>query len=230
MTPHKNLLNNYQTFSKPRSIRGADKGTFDALGTAHLKLSARVGEKPIDIQLKDTLYAQKITFTLISISQCDDTGYRTEFSHQKCVIKSANGKTLLQAPKLHGLYCLDNELAKNQAYQSLRAFDVHKKLRNISHKALRHLLSHGMIHGIELNSIGDKITCDVCIKLKIMHKSLPKDSGERAKKLGEKVYSNVWGPSRHLMTDKKSYYVSFIDNYSRESVIYLMSSKDQVFL
>ena len=31
------------------------------------------------------------------------------------------------------------------------------------------------------------------------------------------------------MTDKMLYYVSFIDNYSRELVIYLMSSKDQVF-
>ena len=30
--------------------------------------------------------------------------------------------------------------------------------------------------------------------------------------------------------DKKSYYVSFIDDYSRESVIYLMNSKDQVFM
>ena len=139
-------------------------------GTGHLKLSTQVGEKPIDIQLKDTLYPPKIAFTLISIGQCDNASYHREFSHQKCVIKSSNGKTLLQAPKLHGLYRLDNELAKNQAYQSLMAFDVHKKLRHISHKALRYLLSHGMIQGIELNSIGDKITCDVCIKSKITHK------------------------------------------------------------
>ena len=163
MTPHKNLLKNYQTFSKLRSIRGADKGTFDALGTGHLKLSTQVGEKTIDIQLTDTLYAPKIAFTLISIGRCDDAGYHTAFSLQKCVIKSANGKTLLQAPKLHRLYHLDNELAKNQAYQYLMAFDVHKKLGHISHKVLRHLLSCGMIQGIELNSIGDKITCDVCI-------------------------------------------------------------------
>ena len=119
MTPHKNLLNNYQTFSKQRSIRGADKGTFDALGTGHLKLNTQVGERSVDIQLKDTLYAPKIAFTLISIGRCDDAGYHTEFSHQKCVIRSANGKTLLQAPKLHGLYRLDNELVKNQTYQSL---------------------------------------------------------------------------------------------------------------
>ena len=112
------------------------------------------------------------------ISRCDDAGYCTDFSHQKCVIRSANGKTLLQAPKLHGLYCLDNELVKNQTYQSLTAFDVHKKLGHISYKALRHLLNHGMIHGIELDSIGDKITCDTCIKSKITCKPLPKESGE----------------------------------------------------
>ena len=116
MTPHKNLLKNYQSFSKPRSIRGANKGMFDALGTGHLKLSTQVGEKTIDIKLKDTLYAPKITFTLILIGQCNDARYHTEFSHQKCVIKSATGKTLLKAPKLHRLYHLDNELAKNEVY------------------------------------------------------------------------------------------------------------------
>ena len=133
---------------------------------------------------------------------------------------------MLQAPKIYGLYHIDNKLLKNQAYQSLTAIEVHKKLRHISHQALRHLLKHGMIQDIKLNSIGDKITCDVCIKSEITCKSLPKDSGERAKKLGEKIYSNIWGPSRHLTTDKKSYYVSFIDDHSRESVIYLMSSRD----
>ena len=135
------------------------------------------------------------------------------------MIKSANGKRLLQAPKLDGLYRLDNELVKNQTYRSLTAFEVHKKLGDISYKALRHLLNHGMIHGIELDSIGDKITCNACIKSKITRKPLPKEPGEQAKKLKGKVYSDVWGPSRHLTTDKKSYYVSFIDNYSRELVV-----------
>ena len=40
MTPHQNILKNYQIFPIPRTIRGADKGTFDALGTGHLKLTA----------------------------------------------------------------------------------------------------------------------------------------------------------------------------------------------
>ena len=123
------------------------------------------------------------------------------------MIKSAIGKTLHQGPKLQVLYHLDNELAKNEAYHSFMAIKVHKKLRHISHKALRHLLKHGMFQGRGLNSIGNKITCNACIKSKITCKPLPKDS----------------------MTDKKLYYVSFIDYYSTESVSHLISSKDQVF-
>ena len=34
---------------------------------------------------------------------------------------------LLQTPKLYGLYHLDNELAKNQAYQCLTDVETHKK-------------------------------------------------------------------------------------------------------
>ena len=178
MTPHQNLLKNYQSFPKPKTIRGANKGTFDALGTGQLKLTTQVGGKSIDIQLNDMLYAPKIAFTLISIGRCDDAGYHTKFPHQKCVIKSVIGKTLLQAPKIYGLYCMNNELAKNQAYQSLMAVEIHKKLRHISQKTLRHLLKHSMILGIELDSIGDKITCDASIKSKIACKPLPKDSGK----------------------------------------------------
>ena len=97
------------------------------------------------------------------------------------MIKSATSMMLLQAPKIYGLYCIDNELAKYQAYPCLTAIEIHKKLRHISQKALRYSLKHGMILGIELDSIGDKITCDKCIKYKITHKPLPKDPGEHTK-------------------------------------------------
>ena len=39
MTPHQIFLKNYQSFPKLKTIRGANKVTFDALGTRHLKLT-----------------------------------------------------------------------------------------------------------------------------------------------------------------------------------------------
>ena len=47
--------------------------------------------------------------------------------------------------------------------------------------------------------------------------------------MGDRIYSDVWGPSRHQTIDKKFYYISFTDDYSRESVIYLMKAKDEAF-
>ena len=105
-----------------------------------------------------------------------------------------------------------------------------QRLGYISYKALKYSLKHSMIWGIQIDYIGEKMTCYVCIKAKITCKAAPKESGKCAKKLGEKVYSDVWGPPRHLTIDKRLYYVSFTDDYSRESVNYLMGSKDQVFL
>ena len=105
---------------------------------------------------------------------------------------------------------MDNKISKDQSSQSFSAIEIHKKLGHILQKTLSHLLKHGMILGIGLNSVDQKITCNACIKSKITRKSLPKVSGKRAKKLGDKIYSDVWGPSRYLMTDKKSYYVSLL--------------------
>ena len=80
-----------------------------------------------------------------------------------------------------------------------------------------------------MKSMNDKTTCDACIKSKITHKPLPKEPREQTQTFGEQVYSDVWGPARHLTINKKLYYISFINDYSRESVIYLMNTKDQAF-
>ena len=99
----------------------------------------------------------------------------------------------------------------------------------VSQKSMRYLLNWGMILGIEMKSMNDKITCDACIKSKITHKPLSKEPREQMQTFSEQVYSDVWGPARHLTINQKLYYISFIDNYSRESVIYLMNTKDQAF-
>ena len=86
-----------------------------------------------------------------------------------------------------------------------------------------------MISGLEVSQSDNIFTCDACIQAKIARVPLPKESRERAKKMGDRIYSDVWGPSRHQTIDKKFYYISFTDNYSRESVIYLMKTKDEAF-
>jgi Integrase core domain/GAG-pre-integrase domain len=179
--------------------------------------------------LKDALYAPSIAYTLISLGRCDDAGYQAIIVDQKCILLSKARKPLLQAPKIGGLYRLDLQSMGEKVHQCLSAIEVHRTLGHISQKLFKYLLEHNMILGIEKQSFGDKITCDACIQSKIMRKPLPKEPRERSKRLGDRVYSDVWGPARHTTINKKSYNISFIDDYSRESVIYLMGKKDEVF-
>jgi hypothetical protein len=86
-----------------------------------------------------------------------------------------------------------------------------------------------MVLGLELRSSKDKIICDACIKSKITRKPLPKESREQTKAIGEHIYTDVWGPSHHATINQKYYYISFMDNYLRESVIYLMKNKSEAF-
>jgi GAG-pre-integrase domain len=178
--------------------------------------------------LNETLYAPSIAFTLISIGWCDDAGYQTQITYQKCAILSTAGTLLMQALKLGGLYRLDLQPPGNEAHQCLTAMEIHRRMGHISHKSLRYLLDHGMILGLETNSFGNKITCDACIKSKIARKPLPKEPWEHSKKFGDWIYS-CGGPSIHPTINKTLSYVSFIDKYSRESVIYLMATKDEAF-
>ena len=51
MTPRQNLLKNYQSFPKLRTIRGADKGTFDALNQFKILSMYASCEKLIDLEV-----------------------------------------------------------------------------------------------------------------------------------------------------------------------------------
>ena len=136
---------------------------------------------------------------------------------------------LLQAPKYHGLYRIDHQPAEFTTCMCLDSFEMHKRLGHISQKSMKALFDQGLVLGLELKSLKDKIICDACIKAKITHKPLPKESREQTKALGNRIYTDVWGPACHATINNKYYYISFIDNYSRESVIYLMKQKSEAF-
>jgi hypothetical protein len=228
MTPHKNLLRDYQIFKMPKCISAANKGIFNGLGVGTMILPEQINGKN-KIILKDMLYAPDIAFTLISIRKCDNAGYKIIFAGQKCIIKNKKGTILLQAPKYHGGYRVDHQPTQFTMNLCLEPIDMHKQLRYISQKSMKALFDQGLTLGLKLKTSKDKIVCDVGIKSKITCKPLPKESRERTKALGEHIYTDVWGPSCHMTINNKYYYIRFMDDYSRESVIYLMKNKSEAF-
>ena len=76
--------------------------------------------------------------------------------------------------------------------------------------------------------INNKIACDACIRSNITCNSFSKEPREQTAKPGDIIFSDVWGPTRYPTINKTSHYISFIDDYSWESVLCLVNTKDAV--
>ena len=53
--------------------------------------------------------------------------------------------------------------------------------------------------------------------------------GPRASKLGDKIHSNIWGPSQIQTPGHKEYYVSFTADHTRWMHLQILATKDNVF-
>jgi hypothetical protein len=139
------------------------------------------------------------------------------FVRQKSVIKDKKGTILLQALKYHGLYCVDHKPTEFTTNLCLDLINIYKQLSYISQKTMKALFNYRMVLGLKLKPSRDKIVYDAYIKSKITCKPLPKESRKRTKAPGDCVYSDVWGLSHHTI-DGKYYYITFTDDYLRESM------------
>jgi hypothetical protein len=71
--------------------------------------------------------------------------------------------------------------------------------------------------------------CEACIEGKHQRTSFPKDEASRASKLLELVHSNVCGSMKTTSSGGARYFVTFIDDFSRKTHVYLLKVKGEVF-
>jgi hypothetical protein len=73
----------------------------------------------------------------------------------------------------------------------------------------------------------DETICDACLHVKAHWLPYPQSLSQSTAPL-QLVFSDVWGPAIDSFGNKK-YYVSFIDDYSKFTSLYLLHRKSEVF-
>ena len=82
--------------------------------------------------------------------------------------------------------------------------------------------------GTELNDGSMMLKCVSCLKGKMARKSFPKASACRTQHPLDLIHSDVCGPMNTLTPGKNKYFVTFIDDYSRYTTVYLLHIKDEL--
>lgn len=84
-----------------------------------------------------------------------------------------------------------------------------------------------MITGIELNPTSKEEFCEACAKAKSPTEPYPKESNTRAKKYGQLVHWDLWGPAMVRSLNGKSYAAVQKNDATHEVKVYFLAKKSE---
>jgi histone deacetylase 1/2 len=181
-----------------------------------------------DIHLNNVLYVPQAKKNLVSVHRlATDNCAFLEFLPNFFLIKDQATKNTLLKGRCHkGLYPLPASSIR-QALSATNASESrwHSRLGHPSSFIVKQVISSNNLpcSGESLN----KLVCDACQQGKSHQLPYPVSSSVSKYPL-ELVFSNVWGHVPESVGRKK-YYVSFIDDFSKFTWIYLLKFKSEVF-
>ena len=173
--------------------------------------------------------------TLVSIGKITNSGCSVLFYGDVCHIFNDSRTLLAEIRKENGLYRTYTPHPEPTSYAAkvtevLTIDELHRRLGHVGHAAARILVEKGLVQGVELDPESQPSFCESCEWGKGHRKAIQRvREDERAAMVGEEIHSDVWGPAPVETINRKEYFVSFTDDYSRYTVIYLMAKKSEVF-
>lgn len=176
------------------------------------------------------LYVPDLDSNLLSVKKLTEDGNVVKFEEDRCVISKNN---ILQATgKIRGdLYELNSKEIVNVIRQDKHQDCIHVWHRRMGHRnfdAVKKLAQDKLADGIVINKCEQLMKCTSCIKGKMTKKQFPKVSTSLSKEVLDLIHSDVCGPMKTVTPSKKKYFLTFIDDYSRYTCIYLLHSKSEV--
>ena len=200
----------------------------ESIGKIKLKLSSG-----FVLELTNVLYVPAMRRSLMSASKLVEEGI-TFIGNKECIKFFSKGSLIGKAflhDHLWKMQCtlLDNGLiVLNTTAKRMHNFDNsymlwHKRLGHISRDRIMQLTKLNFIPTLDFNSASECIDC-----MKGKTTNFRKMDAKRSKNLLEIIHTDVCGPFPVKTICGNSYFVSFIDDFSRHGYIFLIKEKSAV--
>ena len=175
------------------------------------------------LPLTFVFYVLDSPFNLISISKLiHDLNCSITFSHSSITLQDrSTERTIDKGHESQGLYHLSSAPSSTVRASTDEPLIVHRRLGHPNISKLRKMASR-------FSSLSS-LECESCKLGKHTHVSFPKCLESQTKTPFELVHTDVWGPSRTASTLGFRYFVTFIDDFSRCTRLFLMKSRTELF-
>jgi hypothetical protein len=178
------------------------------------------------LSLKNVIHVPHLRKNLVSVSKICNAGGKVLFEGKGVSILVNDQEVASATMDDNGLYKLEVEEAGESNQTTLL---WHQRMGHISSEKLSKLaeMSEGLPASACSHPIGE--TCvDCCIGKQIRTKIPAKSAKVRSEKLGDFIHSDVCGPIAPFTMGGSSYFVSFIDDFTRMSWVFTMNEKSEV--
>jgi len=231
ISPYKADFISYTTLSLPLYLNAANQHKFPAIGTGTLVVRTPVNGRESVLSLYDALYAPSVGYTLVSLGALDEEGYTSHIGDGHLKLTSPSGELIANvARNASRLYKYERSLESAHAVELLSVMELHCRLGHISIASTRKLVENGAVKGIKLDPDAPETDCEACIFARATRIPVPKPRiSVPALNFGDEIHTDVWGPARTATAKGKRYFVTFTDDATRFTTIYLIPTKDKAF-
>lgn len=227
----KDYFNDCIMLKNPIKIAVAKDGDYmEAVGIGNILAISKVGNKTIKCTIKNVLYVPKLRRNLLSVKQLESANLKVIFFRNEVKLIDKN-KGIVAIGKRNNLYELKFEINSQNTFNVIKECNNvelwHKRFGHLGYSYLKGLIKHEMVEGLE-NVEANKVEfCKACVNGKMIR--LPFGQRTRSKRILEIVHSDVCGPISPTSIDDNKYFVTFIDDFSNFTIVYLIKTKDEVF-
>jgi hypothetical protein len=229
MSPYCELFSTFKDLNLPQRVCTANNTEFLTTGIGSLKIKVPNGDESTTVTLLDVLYSPALAYTLISITHCTSKGFTCMFTNGECMLRSPQGKICGKIKIVNGVFQTyrENNHSLYSVNTALTLNQLHARMGHIAPSSAKLMINEKIVEGIELIELPIEF-CEACVKGKIMQQPIAKEGrSELCKAQGEKVHTDVWGPSEVKTIGGNQWYISFTDDFSCETATYLMQHKSE---
>ena len=200
------------------------------VGSAHI----RTAEVPGGILLRKVLYVPEATYNLLSVPQAVKSGAEVLYSNSACQIRVGNSVVAQASIGADGLCYLGGSSSDESALVSKAAETAalwHRRFGHLGYENLARMVTDSMVTGISVSasefSEGSKRVCEPCVMAKQHREPFPQSSSSSTQPL-QLVHMDVCGPIQTPSLGRSSFFCTFLDDYSKLSVVQPVARKSDV--
>jgi hypothetical protein len=106
----------------------------------------------------------------------------------------------------------------------------HRRLGHICQRKIEEMKTKEIVRGLEHDTVKcDEVECEPCLEMKAVRLRFNKKERQRAEGKLDIIHTDLCGPMRKASAGGAQYVLTFLDDYTRKSDVFLLKQKSEVF-